>query len=1323
VLRAISKTGFSVAMIVLNNVKNDIRVLKTAQSISDIGFDVHVFGVSFDREQKKTTTEKVNGFKVTLIPNPRYELRSVIDKSHTWEYIIQGSLTNMWPLIKKIEPDVVHTHDLNTIRIGKEITERIRTERRDVKWVHDLHEYVRGLDYSDSAIRDLSLNDEKNCIDSPDFLLTVSDTLARKLALDYKLSEAPIVVLNTPPKSNLVEGYGPTIREKLDIEDSPPLIVYSGGVSRARGIHTLVEAMPLIPGAQVAIITDNTGEYIEELIDIAGRNDCLDRLHFTPYVEPHNISNFIRGATIGIHPMLKFGNADVAMPNKLFDYTLADIPIIVSDCPTMKEFVERWGVGEVFVAGDPQSLSKSVNKVLGNIGHYRGNITSDFIDLHSWEYNGQKLVDVYQKLLVSFSDSSDDNHSIAGEITDSSEGFLRGWIGGVGTASSKCMIEISHRGKVISLVDVESQIGFFKDHPSRGYLQWIALLPESHYDGKMKSYSASLLPWGVPLQTIKEKYSLGKRVPVTGEFSKASKAGLEGKIAVNGSNITYIDLDVYYNDNHICSHRVESISPGLKSWSRDYCIPLPEQFHDNRPRRFRVVLRHWKEELVGSPRVVSIEPRNLIEDGRVNELLIENMIPGGGGWGVPAGLEGDGELEMMLEKSSFTLGEEVKVFCSNKDDELLDLSLFRMGDYGGKGARRIRAWKSRGTGEEGSPTVEFTVNEDLFPGTYHISVSNERGLRYFRPICIYSVDSEARILVVHPNIANQLFSQKDNGEFEKIAYFEGFDSVEDSLASTPLAGTMMDCRAGMYSTWVLPAEAWLEKMGIEHVSITDDELHFNPSLALNKDVIIFLGNSRFWTEEIHRIVGLHLSKRREVAILGTGMGDQIVELDEQRRISLFFGNDEYRSGVPLSENWSELDTPIIFGGFSRAPLNMQISSEYFDNEFQYELQGSWDVVTPIVGGEAISLLGLIGNHPTIGRVEIESSIIEFENGSKIFHAGIDNWVSLLEIDEVSQLLHAFVQGDGDSGADPAAKRMHAIEELAYRKWGALPAEGGFRDKNKPVRRICILTALWKRRELSRIVLSHYKEMAENLHPEFDVEIVAVGSTAESKGLVEELGIEYVEYPNSPLSCKWDAGLKHCSILDPDVVIIVGSDDLISEGALTGLCERISEGRMMVGLKDMFMLDVKGKTVNYWSGYGIEEREYETIGMGRCYSRKLLDKLNFSFWGGHEVDRGLDHVVTSKISELGHLPLPAGEEVWLDLDGFSYAFGHVGFTLEEIGGFAIDVKTGLNITKIGDYQLMRTQTLKSSERMLAEYLGSKTTRSIIEFLDGSGVDES
>jgi len=244
-----------------------------------------------------------------------------------------------------------------------------------------------------------------------------------------------------------------------------------------------------------------------------------------------------------------------------------------------------------------------------------------------------------------------------------------------------------------------------------------------------------------------------------------------------------------------------------------------------------------------------------------------------------------------------------------------------------------------------------------------------------------------------------------------------------------------------------------------------------------------------------------------------------------------------------------------------------------------------------------------------------------------------------------------------------------------------------------------------------------------LHPEFDVEIVAVGSTAESKGLVEELGIEYVEYPNSPLSCKWDAGLKHCSILDPDVVIIVGSDDLISEGALTGLCERISEGRMMVGLKDMFMLDVKGKTVNYWSGYGIEEREYETIGMGRCYSRKLLDKLNFSFWGGHEVDRGLDHVVTSKISELGHLPLPAGEEVWLDLDGFSYAFGHVGFTLEEIGGFAIDVKTGLNITKIGDYQLMRTQTLKSSERMLAEYLGSKTTRSIIEFLDGSGVDES
>ena len=309
----------------------------------------------------------------------------------------------------------------------------------------------------------------------------------------------------------------------------------------------------------------------------------------------------------------------------------------------------------------------------------------------------------------------------------------------------------------------------------------------------------------------------------------------------------------------------------------------------------------------------------------------------------------------------------------------------------------------------------------------------------------------------------------------------------------------------------------------------------------------------------------------------------------------------------------------------------------------------------------------------------------------------------------------------DYPVDDSMLIIESTRNLAIEKWDSMPASAGLGKKRTPVRRVCILTALWKRHDLARLVLTHFVGMSERLNERLDIEIIAVGSEEESEKICNELGVNYIHHPNTPLSEKWSIGLRECESFNPDVVMTVGSDDLISDSTLESLCRKISEGRMVVGIRDMYIIDAEKNTLNYWSGY-VEERGKETVGMARCYSREILDKTEFNLWEGQQIDRGLDRHASSVVSLFGHFPTLPGEETVMSIQGVEYSFGHVGFILEEISGFAVDIKTEENISKVGDYGVMASSTLESNITLLKERLGNNTVNGLISLL-GEKLDES
>ena len=388
-----------VVMIVLNDVAHDNRVLKTARFIQSTGAEVTVFGVSRDREVIKPSLARLSGIRTRIFPNPRFSRQNC--PSQKINYIAnQFSLTSSFlAFAAKINPTVIYTHDYNTLRIGAEMTSWLRRGGANLAWVHDLHEYVVGLTTIDEDVRRLASREEQEFIQAPDHLVTVSPPLAAALQRDYGLHRRPSVVLNSNSMRSMKLRRDRNLRDELALPAPTPLAVYTGNVAAPRGVHTLVAAMAHVPDLHVAIITNNASPYVDSVKATAVEGGFAERLHWLPYVPPEEVPAYIRGVSLGVHPMVHFENAEVALPNKLFDYCLAQVPCVVSDCRAMGDFVKRWNIGEVFPAENVMALARAIKRVLARRPVYVRSLKADggLLRRFSWE----RQCDVLSTVLAS----------------------------------------------------------------------------------------------------------------------------------------------------------------------------------------------------------------------------------------------------------------------------------------------------------------------------------------------------------------------------------------------------------------------------------------------------------------------------------------------------------------------------------------------------------------------------------------------------------------------------------------------------------------------------------------------------------------------------------------------------------------------------------------------------------------------------------------------------------------------------------------------------------------------------------------------------------
>lgn len=385
-----------VVSLVMNGVEGDSRVIKTAKAAEAAGYRATIVGVG---NVEEPTRREIDGAQVVLVPNGALRLKPRglwgAKEKRRLELLAESHLRSVIPAVEALQPTILHSHDMIGLRIGAAVSRKLAVGGMVVPWVHDLHEYVVGLTTIPEKYRLACMEYERRYLRQTDHLITVSERLAQEVKNYYRLRDLPTVVFNAPDRRTQDEGE-PDLKSTLGLPPEAKLIVYIGVAKKERGCETILDAVASMPGVHLCFVSQ--GAYVDGLRTLASQLGMSDRFHSTPYVESDRVTSFIRTADVGTHGLTHYPNGEVAMPNKLFEYLHAGLPIAVSDVAEMKRFVDLTKTGEVFKADNYVSCAYAIGRTLTNAAKYRANIADALIEEYSWQSQAAKLKKIYDEL-------------------------------------------------------------------------------------------------------------------------------------------------------------------------------------------------------------------------------------------------------------------------------------------------------------------------------------------------------------------------------------------------------------------------------------------------------------------------------------------------------------------------------------------------------------------------------------------------------------------------------------------------------------------------------------------------------------------------------------------------------------------------------------------------------------------------------------------------------------------------------------------------------------------------------------------------------------
>lgn len=394
----VAKDAAKVCMHVLGVARTDFRVMREATALIEAGFSVSI--VDIEGEAQRPATEDIQGICVRHVLMPGW----YISTRFPWS-LLKAALMFFRTTLRLVctSADIYHAHDecaLPACYIAA------RLHRKPL--VFDAHE----LPLCEKPLSQMSVS-QRSMYPLLTYLflrmlpycakvITTSPLYAKEIRRSYNCLEVSLIrnfpVYRSVPKSN-------RLREHFGLSPDVRIALYQGYIQPDRGMDRLVRAAPYLePDIVVVMMGKGDNATLLQLESLIASEEVADRVKIMLPVPYEELLDWTASADIGltILPPDYSQSIRMTLPNKLFEYLMAGLPVLTSPLDAIVEVIKTYDVGQIVSSLAPEDVGAGINVMLSDqvaLARMSRNALEAARHEFHWEKESQQLIGLYRDIL------------------------------------------------------------------------------------------------------------------------------------------------------------------------------------------------------------------------------------------------------------------------------------------------------------------------------------------------------------------------------------------------------------------------------------------------------------------------------------------------------------------------------------------------------------------------------------------------------------------------------------------------------------------------------------------------------------------------------------------------------------------------------------------------------------------------------------------------------------------------------------------------------------------------------------------------------------
>ncbi len=362
---------------VISDLTTDQRVIRICSTLQEMGFDVRVIARSFS-----------NSLPLDTYPFQATRIRCIFKKG-VWQYAEFNIKLFLRLLFCKT--DYLLANDLDVL-----LPNFLLSKWRRKKIFYDTHEYFTGV----PELREFPVKKkiwkkiEDWIFPKLPVVYTVNDSLKKTYEKEY--GNQLTVIRNVPVTASIEPKTMPQNWEGKFI-----LLMQGAGINHGRGGMELLEAMRYLDH-RFLLVFIGSGTLWQSIEQQRIVWKLEDRVQMIGKVPPTQLKQYTALAQLGFSlDSFEDVNYLFNLPNKIFDYIQADVPVIATAIPEVKNIIKQFDCGICLETLEPKIIAETVQQLFCDKEQYQRLKTNCGTAARElcWENESEKLKAIYQPYL------------------------------------------------------------------------------------------------------------------------------------------------------------------------------------------------------------------------------------------------------------------------------------------------------------------------------------------------------------------------------------------------------------------------------------------------------------------------------------------------------------------------------------------------------------------------------------------------------------------------------------------------------------------------------------------------------------------------------------------------------------------------------------------------------------------------------------------------------------------------------------------------------------------------------------------------------------